>query len=643
MSNNRSFDHVLIIMFENMYRSYIMQNDYFRSLAQQGIDMRNYFGVMHPSQTNYISSIAAELCNVVDDERPDPLPQRTIIDLMEEKQLSWKAYMDGYHPVPWSENLEPEDNYPYVIKHNPFSSFTRIINNPQRWAKIDNEVGFYNDVAAGVLPEYAWFTPDMWNDGHYLVGTQKEPEQRAPALVEQQANWLRYFFGNLGFPGPGSLLPPNTLVVVTFDESDFEADWEKGKKYIYDGPNQIYTVLLGDTIKPGYQDEGYNHYSLIRTIEKNFQLDNLGKNDAHCNWFRFLENKQFTWAEPVLITLPDSHQIDAIRDGDKLIVACTVADGIEIWNGINGMWELSRRMSKTSPTSIGLCPAAGDDNVMLYYANSDGLFYCPVNDTADKTMLVSASVRHFNVHSAWDNNINMLVWSDDDGRLKSLCTQTDPVTHKIAWSADAVELGQNTDGGFCLASIGPSLYLIYKQPGNDLMDVLSYNLADFNTVSYKTGTYSGPYDNTVSNTWSPSAFPVAHFSHMASPVTPGEQAPLTQPYSGRAPYCAATLDGVIYLVHREAEPGHTGLISEAFSLAGIMTPRLPVSYSKSDATSTSNGYGSLAEAGWSTQTKLDISTAHDSPVAMAASRSEITLICREESTGKWVSITGSYV
>ena len=45
-----------------------------------------------------------------------------------------------------------------------------------------------------------------------------------------------------------------------------------GNASAYDGPNQIYTVLLGDMIEPGEELEGYNHYSLLRTIEGIFGL-----------------------------------------------------------------------------------------------------------------------------------------------------------------------------------------------------------------------------------------------------------------------------------------------------------------------------------------------------------------------------------
>src|SRR4029077_14008878 len=100
------------------------------------------------------------------------------------------------------------------------------------------------------------------------------------------------------FPGPDSHLPPRTLVVVTFDESDFESDYLPDQVSAYDGPNQIYTVLLGDCVRPGFEEEGYNHYSLLRTIEKNFSLDDLGRNDTGANWFEFLWGRRFAWGDP---------------------------------------------------------------------------------------------------------------------------------------------------------------------------------------------------------------------------------------------------------------------------------------------------------------------------------------------------------
>ncbi|MEM7358138.1 MAG: alkaline phosphatase family protein [Pseudomonadota bacterium] len=639
MSNNHAFDHVIIIMFENMYRSYIMENDYFRSLAEQGIDMQNYFGVMHPSQTNYISSIAAELCNVTDDYQPSPLPQQTIVDLLEDKGVSWKAYMDGYNPIPWSADMTIADQYPYVIKHNPFSSFANIIDNPERWAKIDNQIGFYQDVANGTLPNYSWFTPDMWNDGHYLVGTKSDPAERAPALVDQQANWLKYFFGNLQFPGPNSILPQNTMVVVTWDESDFEADWDKGKKYTYDGPNQIYTVLLGDQITRGKQVEGYNHYSLTRTIEKNFGLDSLGKNDTHSNWFQFLNGNQFSWSEMNQPAgLPGEIESLALAyDQDDLYAACGTKQGIEIWQNAEDQWTCVSRLENASISGVGLESTVAGESLEIFYADQSGIYGCLLGDLSNPIQLVTGNVNRFSVHSAWDGYATMLAWAEADGKLMSLCKLNQD---EQAWPAEPVSVGKTTSGDFCLASIGPSVYLIYTRPGDEPLQVLSYNLADFNTVQYPESKWSGCYDDTVANAWNPSSFPVAHFSHMASPVTPGEEEPLTEAYQGSGPLAAASLDGVIHLTHQDHAASE--IVTETFSIAGLMTPRLPVSYNASDATTTSNGYGGLAEAGWSEQKIICGSDMRLNWSAMA-SNSEIICLLYESKEHGMQMIRGHYI
>lgn len=628
MSTARTFDQVIIIMFENMYRSYILENDYFAWLAEQGIDMQNYFGVMHPSQTNYISSIAAELCNVTDDDQPPPLQQQTIVDLLEAKGVSWKAYMDGYNPIPWSADMTIADQYPYVIKHNPFSSFANIIDNPDRWAKIDNQIGFYQDVANGTLPNYCWFTPDMWNDGHYLVGTKTEPAERAPGLVDQQANWLKYFFGNLQFPGPNSILPPNTLVVVTWDESDFEADWDKGKKYTYDGPNQIYTVLLGDQIQPGTQNEGYNHYSLTRTIEKNFGLADLGKNDTHANWFQFLNDKQYAWGGSTSTDLPtDTHKLASAWDQDVLMVACATSQGIEIWQNAGGNWSQEAALEHANVLDVGLAPTVPGESLELFFADDSGIHGCLLSDPASSVQLVAGVCPRFSVHSAWDGYATMLVWADEDGALMSL---TKLNQNEQAWPSDPVATGQSTHGDFTLASIGPSIYLVFEQQGDEPLGVLSYNLAEFNTVSYPESKWSGCYDDTVANAWNPSVFPVAHFSHMASPVTPGEEEPLTEPYYGAGPLAAATLDGVIHLTHQNQSGDQ--IMTETFSIAGLMTPKLPVSYNASDATTTSNGYGGLAEAGWSEQQAVSVTDQALTCSTMAANSQMVALVYQTEAS-----------
>lgn len=637
--NSRTFEHVLEIIFENQYRGYVMENRYFRRLADQGLVLANCFGVMHPSQTNYIASVAGELCNVSGDDRPDPLlPQRTIVDLLEESGLGWKAYMDGYCPDAnrWSPSLVPADEYPYVIKHNPFSSFSRIVENEDRWSRVVNEAQLWTDLQNGELPEYAWFTPDMWNDGHFIRGTQKEPEARAPLLVDQAAEWLEWFFGTLRFPGADSLLPPRTLVIVTFDEADFESVWDAGKKYTYDGPNQVYTVLLGDVVTPGVEDEGYNHYSVLRTVEENFGLGNLGKNDADSNWFRFLWHRRFEWAVPVETPIAGARGIAAAALDGTVHLVFEGADGqlrYRTWDTAVWSEEGGVGVEVRGPWAL----AAHDAELFLAYSTEDAVnlvTYRP-DSRWDEAPKVLAAERATALALAPCNRGAdlMLAYAVAEG---AICSRR---LRGRKWD-EVVATGHATDGGVALCSLGHGLLLVFKSGGAPALTAVSYTTADFNVVTVPEGQWAGRYDDAVSDAWSPTAFPVAFFAATPDEVTPDEDEPLLQPYETNGPAAMAALEGVIHLVHPDVEGRR--LWTETFSIAGVLTPKLPVSYCASDDRSTSNGYGTLAEAGWSRQKPVPAGKSGCTALALAQLPTQLALFVQGEPGEPVLAVLGGY-
>jgi hypothetical protein len=84
--------------------------------------------------------------------------------------------------------------------------------------------------------------------------------------VEVASAWLTGFLGVV-MADPRFI--NNTVVVVTFDEDD---DTVK---------NHIFTMLLGPLVpKQSLNGSPYNHFSLLRMIEDNFEVGNLGRNDA---------------------------------------------------------------------------------------------------------------------------------------------------------------------------------------------------------------------------------------------------------------------------------------------------------------------------------------------------------------------------
>jgi phospholipase C len=272
--NKKAFDRIFIIIFENEHRTTVMANDYMKGLAARGVNLSNYFGVTHPSQPNYVAAIAG-LPLVSGDKCPSDLPQTNIVDLLEAKGVTWKAYMEdlpeGNKPKIDKAVCVSQDGL-YFRKHNPFVSFNNIRNNPNRLSKIVNAKQFGVDVKNNALPQYSWFTPNIQNDGHSI------PDDFQPNHPERRVNFLAQYLE--GFLEPLLKNPKftkGTLVAVIFDESFQSHD------------NQVYAALLGDMVQANtVQSEHYTHFSLLRTVEENFQLDTLNRMDLSARWFRFL-------------------------------------------------------------------------------------------------------------------------------------------------------------------------------------------------------------------------------------------------------------------------------------------------------------------------------------------------------------------
>lgn len=640
---NPIFDRVIVIMFENEFRDYVMRNPYMAHLASQGIDMVNYFGIMHPSQTNYVSSISGELCNVTSDTPPDPpLLQSTIVDLIEAApgNLDWRAYMESYGSTKNSGH-----DFPYVQKHDPFSSFQKIVGNSSRFAKIVDLEAFWTDAGSGHLPQYSWITPNMWSDGHYQFGTQSTPPERAPELVDNLAYWLQFFFGELRFPGPNSRLPKGTLVVVTFDEADFEAIFDP--KDGYAGPNQIYTVLLGDMIAPGREYGGYNHYSLLKTVEQNFELGSLGTNDASSNWFRFLWGGKFSWGAPQGVGGTYAGGLTAAQFHQQALVVYQDAGGQLLWRTYDAQSGWSQE-SAVGQQASGACALAtqGDSATLVYRApGSSGLLAltyqassgwsptpAPLGVESPGSVAMCAFSQPTGTGTGTLASDLMLVYADSNQALQSV------VCSGGAWGTPS-PVGYQTDGSIALSALGGSVYLVYKVVGSSRMNCVLYNAAPYNQV-----TPGGPND-TVLNAWSASSYQVGHYRPAKDIHTPGEPEPKGNDYRAAGALAMAELDGEIHLVYPHA--ANIGLHTTVLSLSGLMASEMPTisgmpSSNVSPSSQYSDGYGTLAEAGWSDQeTVAGAEGASPGSLAVSGTGSGLLLLY-QDSAGALRYVTGGF-
>src|SRR5437588_1617219 len=185
----------------------------------------------------------------------------------------------------------------YAARHNPFVYFGSIVDTP---ACIHNDVPLDQlpaDVrSASTTANYSFIVPNLCNDGHDL----KCVDGRQGGLAAADAflrTWVPRILSSPAYRQSG-------LLVIMADEAEEAIDWAQAmpigvpaggdasaccnEPQFPDTPNnggpnmgrgggRVGAVMLSPYIDPGTVDlVGYNHFSLLRSVEDLFGLSHLG-------------------------------------------------------------------------------------------------------------------------------------------------------------------------------------------------------------------------------------------------------------------------------------------------------------------------------------------------------------------------------
>ena len=243
----RNFDRAIFVLFENTNYSSAIRQPFFKKLADDGAHFSNFFALAHPSQPNYIALTSGSTNGVTGNGSVD-LDVGNIADLLEARGISWKVYAEDYP----GNCYKGSSKSGYARKHNPFISYLNIQNSPSRCANIVNAAAFDSDAASGRLPEYVFYVPNNRNSGH-------------DTGVAYADRWYGQKFSQYI---ADARFMENTVIISTFDEDGGSSR------------NQIYTSIVGPMVRPGVFSTQVTLYSLLRLIEENWNLGNLGKEDA---------------------------------------------------------------------------------------------------------------------------------------------------------------------------------------------------------------------------------------------------------------------------------------------------------------------------------------------------------------------------
>ena len=260
----KHFDHVVIVVMENEGTDQALADPYISSLTRKGAWFSRYYAITHPSFPNYLAIVAGSTFGMDSDHWPHPFKGATIADRLEANNLTWKSYAEDYPGRCYlgsgagagriTPTAAPTELY--ARKHVPLLAFASIQTDPARCARVVGAGQFMRDARAGKLPNYSFYTPNMFNDGH-------------DTSLEASSKWLQGFIRALDAT---VAMHQRTLLVITWDEG--------GNR-----DNKVLTLLLGNGVKPGKYSTVLTHFSLLRTIEENFGLTTVGGGDKRASAF----------------------------------------------------------------------------------------------------------------------------------------------------------------------------------------------------------------------------------------------------------------------------------------------------------------------------------------------------------------------
>ncbi|KAK8863305.1 Acid phosphatase [Apiospora arundinis] len=267
----KAFDRIFQIYLETTAYENATADPNCQALIKQGILLTEEYGVGAPSQPNYIAPASGDTFGLNSDSFI--LVNKnvsTIVDLLEDKGISWGDYNEGlpytgFDGFAYDNPVEGD----YVRKHNLLARFNSVMDNPDRAAKLKNFTLFYEDLEKKRIPQWGFITPNLYNNGH-------------DTNITVSCNWTRSFVEPLL---ANEYFNDNAVIYITWQAN--------GQNPVH--RNHVAGILLGSAIPKeliGTTDDAYhNHYSELSSVEANWGLHTLGRWDVGANVWKFVAAK----------------------------------------------------------------------------------------------------------------------------------------------------------------------------------------------------------------------------------------------------------------------------------------------------------------------------------------------------------------
>jgi len=201
--------------------------------------------------------------------------QRSIGDVLLEKNVSWKSYNDqwnqyaglgGYPGDPYQLNYgavgTKSDQYCNIC--NGFQYQTRIMTNDKvRTEHLVDTTNLYDDIAKGTLPAVSFVKPSGWVDGHPASSKWDLFEGFVKKIVDAVSS--------------NKELWDSTAIFVTVDEGGgyYDHGYVQALDVFGDG-TRIPLIVVSKWARSGYISHEYtDHVSILKFIERNWSLPTI--------------------------------------------------------------------------------------------------------------------------------------------------------------------------------------------------------------------------------------------------------------------------------------------------------------------------------------------------------------------------------
>jgi hypothetical protein len=297
---NHPFNYVVVIVMENQGLGDIINNPsapFMNQLASSYSLATNYTAVNHPSLPNYLSMISGQDFASWSKTDHNPAPgysagnATNIIDSLESRGLSWKAYMEDY-PSSCGSNCSPGNCFlgdtgtgQYAARHDPFVYFDDIVNSTARCSGIvpANSGGnggpddlFLSDLASpSTASNFMWLTPNLCNDMHSTsTCTNGCTSDGNPVCVADGDRYLSSVVPQI--LSSNLFTHQKAALFVTFDEGNGYCPLNGSSR------DCVYSVWAGSAVKTNFQSTNqYTHFSFLKTLETMWKLPPLTNNDRN--------------------------------------------------------------------------------------------------------------------------------------------------------------------------------------------------------------------------------------------------------------------------------------------------------------------------------------------------------------------------